>query len=348
MSNSKIQKRFFGGILVFSFSSIFLLKWVFLSGAGMRLSQFQDSELNQIRTIEEYFSDSQYFWEISDFCCDEENNLYVADSGWAKIFKFSCTGKYIMSFGREGQGPGEFLGKPYGLYISIGNNRLVYVTDPSAERLSIFNQDGILIKQWSMPTYLFDRAIADSQGNIYLLDRRSDEIINVCDKNFKIINHFLDRRKVYRYPIVPPQKRQIYGTSEGDLAKMLTKKDRLVAFSNHSLRAYYFGRDQKIITEFDIKNKAFLKDFSMRLKKAKEKGGFIKPFHACLDEKDNLALVYFNSSLNNWELYRYRLDGRFIDSFSFPDDYKEGKVCFDGKGNIYRAVDSVRVIIYMK
>lgn len=43
-----------------------------------------------------------YFWHIDDLCCDDEGNLYVADSGWNKIFKFSPEGKFLGSFGRKG------------------------------------------------------------------------------------------------------------------------------------------------------------------------------------------------------------------------------------------------------
>lgn len=89
--------------------------------------------LQKIGQIGEKFSEGEncFFWHIDDLCCDDENNLYVADSGWNKIFKFNPGGRYLGSFGREGQGPGEFLAQPgrFPLRISFGNDGNIYVTD---------------------------------------------------------------------------------------------------------------------------------------------------------------------------------------------------------------------------
>ena len=99
----------------------------------------------KIGEIKEGFSteESNYFWRIDDLCCDDENNLYVADRGWSKIFKFDSKGQFISSFGRKGQGPGEFGGR--GLGISFGNDGNIYVFDRENFRLTSFSKKGDII-----------------------------------------------------------------------------------------------------------------------------------------------------------------------------------------------------------
>ena len=61
--------------------------------------------LKKIAEIKETFPSNKdnYFWNICDLCCDKMGNLYVADSGWNKIFKFDSDFKFVISIGKEGQ-----------------------------------------------------------------------------------------------------------------------------------------------------------------------------------------------------------------------------------------------------
>jgi hypothetical protein len=169
------------------------------------------------------------------------------------------------------------------------------------------------------------------------------------DEGFKVKTHLLDRNLIFRYPISPPSKRYSdhVRLAYDNLTKLLTREDDLIAFSNHSLKVFNFGRNHKLLYVFDIAHDSFTSDYRERLKGVQEKGGFITPFNACLDEKDNLVLAYFNGSLKNWELYR--LDGTFIDNIKFPDRHTSGFLCFDRLGNIYRRIrkeDGVEIAIY--
>jgi len=48
------------------------------------------------------------FFRIRGITVDNEENIYVIDWGNYRIQKFDKNGSYIQSFGRWGQGPGEF------------------------------------------------------------------------------------------------------------------------------------------------------------------------------------------------------------------------------------------------
>ncbi len=55
--------------------------------------------LKKVGEIKDGFSSERenFFIKITGLCCDDEGNLYVADSGWNKIFKFDSNGKFLMS-----------------------------------------------------------------------------------------------------------------------------------------------------------------------------------------------------------------------------------------------------------
>jgi len=154
---------------IFNFKHIYLFFFCLLLTAfcenHSELNSNQEdniSYLKKINEITEFHSNDgiNFFLYIDSLCCDEDNNLYVADSGWNKIFKFNADGQYLVSFGREGQGPGEFLARPgrYPLKISVGNDSNIYITDSKSERLSIFTDVGSYIKYFYLPPGLYGSA----------------------------------------------------------------------------------------------------------------------------------------------------------------------------------------------
>jgi len=299
----------------------------------------------KIGEIKEGFSteESNYFWRIDDLCCDDEDNLYIADRGWSKIFKFDSKGQFIMSFGRKGQGPGEFGGR--GLRISFGNDGYIYVFDHGNFRLTSFSKNGDIIKSFSLPSYFYDKAQVNSKGDIYLVSRSGEKVIDCYDMNFKLKNSFLDIDRHFKYPFLKPnfKKKSLSAPqieiprliTDHDLNKVITKKNHLIAFSNNSLTVFHFDENNKLVNEFMIENKIFLDDFKKRLKSAVERGGFLSPCRMFLDDKENLCFLYYNSTLPfKWEVYRYRIDGTFLDIVRFSEKISH-PIYVDSFGNFY-------------
>jgi hypothetical protein len=70
----------------------------------------------------------------SDVAVDRDGNIYILDSGNARIQKFGPDGKYLATIGRKGQGPGEFLW-PDAIDIDRDGNLVVY--DSSQARVQV-------------------------------------------------------------------------------------------------------------------------------------------------------------------------------------------------------------------
>ncbi len=100
-----------------------------------------------------------HFEDIGAIQSDSSGNIYVLDRRACQIKKFNGAGEPLKSFGRKGQGPGEF-GPPNGMHIISDKEVLV----SSLGRLSYFDLDGTFIRQktamfWGAP-------IPDSKGNL--------------------------------------------------------------------------------------------------------------------------------------------------------------------------------------
>lgn len=287
-----------------------------------------------------------HFLHIDDICCDENNNLYVVDSGWNKIFKFNSQCQYITSFGSEGQGPGEIMGSPNraSLKISYGNDKNIYIVDSEDRRLSTFTPNGNFIKSFKLEGANRDKATVNSKGDIYLLSNRGQKVIDCYDKNLHLKESFLNIESHFKFPIYKP-KIEIKENMGSFFKKVITKDDHLIGLSNFSLTAFHFNEENKLLNKFKIDNKIFKKDFKKRLKLAlnRDRTSFISPFKLFLDNRENLCIIYYNSSIENWDIYRYRTDSNIIDILRYLEE-NIISVCADRTGNFYAIMSNKNTI----
>jgi DNA-binding beta-propeller fold protein YncE len=91
--------------------------------------------------------DNVLFYMPSDMATDEEGNMFVLDSGNHRIQKFDSEGNFLASFGRHGQGPGEFQ---YPQSIDIDDLGNMYVSDSGNQKINILKPDGTFDKDIQM------------------------------------------------------------------------------------------------------------------------------------------------------------------------------------------------------
>ena len=100
---------------------------------------------NEELSIGEVEGDENYmFGSNIGFNTDDEGNFYVMDYDSKRILKYDSEGKYLLSFGREGQGPGEFQSLSVPRFDKDNN---LYISDTSGRRISFFDRDGNYLRQ---------------------------------------------------------------------------------------------------------------------------------------------------------------------------------------------------------
>lgn len=116
---------------------------------------------------------------------DGEEHLFVTDSSFHRILKFTSGGTLITSFGSQGSGAGQ-LNAPLGLAVAA--NGTVYVADNQNHRIQFFTETSPEVYQpagtiGGPPSgsgdgqFNFPRGIAfDSTGNIYVADAGNHRI----------------------------------------------------------------------------------------------------------------------------------------------------------------------------
>jgi len=82
------------------------------------------------------------------FNTDEDGNFYVSDMEALRIQKYSPEGKYLLTIGRKGQGPGEFQSLSV---IRFDREDYLYICDVTGRKVSFFNKEGEFLKQIKMP-----------------------------------------------------------------------------------------------------------------------------------------------------------------------------------------------------
>ena len=82
------------------------------------------------------------------FNTDGDGNFYVSDMVTLRIQKYSPEGKYLLTIGRKGQGPGEFRSLSV---VRFDKDDNLYICDVTGRRISFFSKEGEFLKQIKMP-----------------------------------------------------------------------------------------------------------------------------------------------------------------------------------------------------
>jgi hypothetical protein len=79
------------------------------------------------------------FGEFISFTVDDEGNVYVLDWREKTVRKFDSQGKFLLSFGRSGQGPGEFSSPTEIRYLPDGH---LLVFEGESQKFACFTKVG--------------------------------------------------------------------------------------------------------------------------------------------------------------------------------------------------------------
>ena len=101
--------------------------------------------------------------EPRSIAVEEGGRVYVVDTKPALIKVFSREGKLVRTFGREGEGPGEFrVG-----FIAVRGGH-VALQDPQLSRTSIWDTAGTFLRSWHSSCCYWNYIQIDRQNRIYV------------------------------------------------------------------------------------------------------------------------------------------------------------------------------------
>jgi hypothetical protein len=113
--------------------------------------------IGDINTLDENLA----FNMPSDIILDDDDNHFILDAGNCRVQKFDPEGNFLASFGREGQGPGEF-NSPASLDFDAEGN--LVIADGRARKIQIFSPEGSLLKTITLTKTPLSRVCALNSG----------------------------------------------------------------------------------------------------------------------------------------------------------------------------------------
>lgn len=80
----------------------------------------------------------------ADVAVDDEGSVLILDAGNHKVKKYDSGGNYLSSFGKKGNGPGEFIGPTQ---MDICTNGDIIINDRALRMVNIFDRNGHFIRR---------------------------------------------------------------------------------------------------------------------------------------------------------------------------------------------------------
>jgi hypothetical protein len=108
--------------------------------------------------------ENYYFPRRASLAVDDDRNIYVLDSGNFRIQKYDSSGHYLLSIGRQGQGPGEFQ-YPSNLSLDAQGNILIF--DSMTRAIKVFAQDGTYKESLNIRAFIQPQAFISEEGFIF-------------------------------------------------------------------------------------------------------------------------------------------------------------------------------------
>jgi hypothetical protein len=129
-------------------------------------------------------NENYIFAAISDIEVNPGGDIFTLDSKLLKVSKFSKDGNFLLSFGKGGQGPGEFQSPSA---IALDNDNRIYVLD--LMRIMLFDEKGAFISSFSIDFMGIDIAMGHD-GTLIVLGPRDDKIFSAYDKRGALLYSF--------------------------------------------------------------------------------------------------------------------------------------------------------------
>lgn len=133
-------------------------------------------------------NDNAFIWKAGDIEIGSDGRIYVSDNRANCVHVYTLSGEWVRNFGRQGQGPGEFISPGS---VSAGKKKL-YVKD-TGSRVQIFDYEGQYQSQFKLFQPSSGFITRDDQAliacRVYAMQSQDPSIL-VFDSSGKVIRSF--------------------------------------------------------------------------------------------------------------------------------------------------------------
>ena len=138
---------------------------------------------------EKLIDEQIYLWSPLKISVSNMGYVFVTDQKWRHIFQFDEAGEYKKTFGRRGQGPGEFS-NPFCL---CATKEHLIVIDNSNLNIQFFDFQGKFVKSKKIFKAYMDMAV-DSTGHIYaapIITTKESRLVDIFNSDGGYINSII-------------------------------------------------------------------------------------------------------------------------------------------------------------
>jgi len=203
-----------------------------------------DMKIQKIWQVDEAGDDIISF--VTKIIIDNNDNIYVLDSKLYKVFVFDKNGKFKYSFGKKGEGPGEFK-MAFNMYL-MGDR--IIITDVS--KLHYYDLKGNFIKDYRLKSMIFPRLFLSKSKFIYVKEGEVEK--NEMDK---IMIYDLKKDKSELIKEIKPEKFMEAKLSSKGKQMVIRIKDSsttpLIVMYKDGNYLYYGKNDKYLINKSDIR-----------------------------------------------------------------------------------------------
>lgn len=112
--------------------------------------------------------DATHFNRPTDIAFGADGSVFVSDGyGNSRVAKYSRDGRFLLDWGRKGDGPGEF-NTPHSLVVDSRGQ--VYVADRGNSRIQVFDSEGKFLHEWKSAELGRPWALAMGHNRLYVVD----------------------------------------------------------------------------------------------------------------------------------------------------------------------------------
>lgn len=283
-------------------------------------------QLVKIGEIGPEVGEDQFIFSPISFDVDESENLFVFDRMQSKIMHLDAQGKFVKSFGRHGEGPGEFgaKGRGYLVQILLNSDNLIYANDTRKFKILVFNREGRYLNEMKYEDTIYFHAV-DGKGNLLLYDTKNGtlEIFNnngevyysypIRDKKIQYL--FKDTTKMIKSKRRRLPKKSPYHLGQGEISLLMTRDGKLLVIFPKSATMLVI-KDKKLLKEVKIWPEQALRIHKTAVQK--EKNARYSLFKGYFLDKDDPNVIYFrlmNREKRVHRLYRINLQGQLLSVF---------------------------------